>query len=225
SKSSRVQLSTNHNNSFYNTDIFSDVVVICDGHEIKAHRLMLSAHSEYFANQLNGPWKENSEQKVEIKDFDLSAICIASTIPMNNIAALKKHAMGIFGVAIDTGWSMDDFPLAVVVTYDTTPPEDRGLRDLVVATCHANIDKLLINDSFCKVLRTTIDFAADLVPFLHGNVHNSGYRCPSCRFRNNFKAVEVWMGAAANRGTESRSLATNKERNFGLMSSSLQNQI
>ncbi|KFA81333.1 hypothetical protein S40288_08303, partial [Stachybotrys chartarum IBT 40288] len=196
---------THYNSSYHNTELFSDVVVICDEHEIKAHRLVLSSHSKYFATQFNGPWKESSEQKVEITDFDIgiveamlefmykfdysasngtSAMIFDAQVyqiaDKYDIAALKQHAMGKFGVAIETGWSLHDFPLAVAVAYDTTPPEDRGLRDLVIATSYANIDKLLINDSFCKVLRTTIDFAADLVPFLHGNAQNPSYRCPSC---------------------------------------------
>ena len=60
-----------------------------------------------------------------------------------DIPALKAHSVHKFGVAITTGWSMDDFPLAVSVVYGSTPSGDRGLRDLVVGTSRTNIDKLL----------------------------------------------------------------------------------
>ncbi|KAM6513557.1 hypothetical protein FALCPG4_015951 [Fusarium falciforme] len=58
----------------YNTNTFSDAVVACDGQEFKVHRMILSAHSKYFAKELNGNWKESSEKKIDIKDFDASVV-------------------------------------------------------------------------------------------------------------------------------------------------------
>jgi speckle-type POZ protein len=91
--------------------------------------------------------------------------------------------MDKFGVAATTGWSMDDFPLAVSVVYGSTPSGDRGLRDSVVETCCTNIDKLLQHYSFCKLLRETPDFAADLIPVLCGrrSITIQRYECPSCQ--------------------------------------------
>ncbi|KAK7419798.1 hypothetical protein QQX98_003171 [Neonectria punicea] len=125
---------------YYNTDTLSDVVVTCDGQEFKVHGVILSAHSKYFATALNGKWKESSEKKIEIKDFDASVVeamlrfmysfdytntYSTSTMVYDaqvyqiadkyDVPALKEHSKAKFGVAITAGWSMDDFPLAITV--------------------------------------------------------------------------------------------------------------
>ncbi|KAF4974088.1 hypothetical protein FZEAL_8961 [Fusarium zealandicum] len=171
-----------------------DAVVVCDGRDFKAHRIILSAHSKCFAKELNGNWKESSERKIEIQDFDSSIVEAmihfmysfnydniygTSTMVFNaqvyqiadkyDISALKPHSKDKFGAAITTGWSMDDFPTAIAVVYESTPSGDRGLRDLAVETSHKNIDDLVTDDGFCELLRKTPDFAADLIPFLCGN--------------------------------------------------------
>lgn len=159
--------------------------------------------------------KESSERQIDIKDFDASVVeamlrfmysfdysniygtsTMVFDAQMYQIAdkydtpALKAQSKNKFTVAVATGWSMDDFPLAITVVYESTPPEDRGLRDLVVQTARENIDKLLEHDGFCKLIRETPDFAADLIPVLRvkpsGYIHR--YECPSCanKFRGEF---------------------------------------
>lgn len=97
-----------------------------------------------------------------------------------DIGSLKEHAKENFSAAVDTGWSMDDFPLAITLVYTTTPSEDRGLRDVVIRVSNLHIDDLLSKEYFCEVLRNTTEFAADLVLFLRtGGSHR--YRCPSCQ--------------------------------------------
>ncbi|KAH6953968.1 BTB/POZ protein [Ilyonectria sp. MPI-CAGE-AT-0026] len=194
---------------YYNTEILSDAVISCEGQEFKVHRLILSIHSQYFTKELNGPCKEASDKKIEIGDFDAGVVeamiqfmykfdyrnkCGTSTMVFDaqvyqiadkyNIQALKTLSKEKFGASIATGWSMDDFPLAIAVVYDSTLPEDRGLRDLAVETSHENIEKLLGHDEFCKVLRKIPDFAADLIPFLSGKhtSNSKSYRCPSCSY-------------------------------------------
>lgn len=44
-------------NSHYNTDALCDAVVVCEDREFQVHRVILSAHSEYFAKALGGAWK------------------------------------------------------------------------------------------------------------------------------------------------------------------------
>lgn len=98
-----------------------------------------------------------------------------------DIPALKAYSNEKFATAIDAGWSMDDFPLAISVVYDSTPAEDRGLRDLAVETARKNIDTLLEHDGFGELLRKTADFSADLIPFLCGKPSSNFrmYRCPA----------------------------------------------
>ncbi|KAF9776116.1 hypothetical protein IL306_005749, partial [Fusarium sp. DS 682] len=172
---------------YYNTDALSDVTVACDGQEFKAHRIILSTHSKCFAKALNGDWKvghipvvenapligfkESSERKIDIKDFDPSVVEAmlrfiysfdytntygTSTMVFDaqmyqiadkyDIPALKAESKNKFDLAVTTGWSMDDFPITVTVVYQSTPAEDRGLRDIVVETARKNIDELLKKD-------------------------------------------------------------------------------
>lgn len=97
-----------------------------------------------------------------------------------DIPALKAYSKENFATAVAAGWSMDEFPIAVSVVYDSTPVEDRGLRDLAVETARKNIETLLGRDGFCELLRKTADFAADLIPFLCDGVTSKILECPSC---------------------------------------------
>ncbi|KIL88490.1 hypothetical protein FAVG1_08571 [Fusarium avenaceum] len=176
--------------NYFNNDNLSDAIVRCEGSEFKVHRLILSCHSEYFAKQLEGPWKESLERAIDITDFDptvveamlhfmykfhytnvsgVSAMVFDAQVyqiaDKYGVHALKTYAKDKFGTAIKAGWSMDDFPVAINVVYTTTPLNDRGLRDLAVEMSHMNLDELTSRDDFCATLRTTPDFAADLVPF------------------------------------------------------------
>ncbi|KAI8648938.1 BTB domain-containing protein [Fusarium sp. Ph1] len=206
---------------YYNAAALSDAAVVCDDQEFKVHRVILSAHSKYFATELNGSWKESAEKKIEIKDFDVSVVEAmlrfmysfdysntygASTMVYEaqvyqiadkyDIPALKEHSKSKFGAAITTGWSLDDFPLAITVAYASTPSEDRGLRDLAVEVSRKNIDKLLGHDGFCELLRKTPDFSADLIPFLSGkpSTNTPRYKCPSCHheFRGEFSGMSYY---------------------------------
>lgn len=193
--------------TYYNTETLSDVIVVCEGEEFKVHKVILSAHSEYFAKQLSGAWKESLEGKIDIKDFDASVVegmlrfmysfdyastCGTSSMVFDaqmyqiadkyQIPSLKAHSMSRFGAAIATGWDMDDFSVAVSVVYNSTPSDDRSLRDLAVETSCANIEKLLQHDDFCKLLRETPDFSADLIPVLCDERQPTiqRYQCPFC---------------------------------------------
>lgn len=47
----------NSANRYYDAAALSDVLVVCDDHEFKVHRVILSAHSKYFTAELDGSWK------------------------------------------------------------------------------------------------------------------------------------------------------------------------
>ncbi|KAH7019639.1 BTB/POZ protein [Ilyonectria destructans] len=217
--------------SYYNTDTLSDVVVACNDQEFKVHGVILSAHSKCFAKALNGNWKESSQRKIDVKDFDASVVEAmlrfmysfdysniygTSTMAFDaqvyqiadkyDVPGLKAHSKDKFGAAITAGWSMDDFPLAVTVVYESTPSADRGLRDLVVETSQENIDKLLEHDGFCELIRKTPDFAADLIPFLCGKLSTTmpRYECPSChcKFGGEFSRVAYYCPSCATKRSD-----------------------
>jgi speckle-type POZ protein len=104
-----------------------------------------------------------------------------------DIPALMAESKKKFEISVTTGWSMDDFPLAVAVAYESVLP---GLRDIAVETASKNIDELIGKDGFCELIRTAPHFTADLIQFVCGK--SSGFRtqyeCPSCkkRFRGEF---------------------------------------
>jgi speckle-type POZ protein len=144
-----------------------------------------------------------------IYSFDYVDACDSSSMVFNaqvyriadkyDIPALKTYSKNKFASAITFGWNTDDFPGAVSLIYDTTPLEDRGLRDLVVDITWKNIDKLIGRDGFCELLRKTADFTADLILFLHGRTSKTSLelpstdpafcsRCPHCRNIND----EFW---------------------------------
>ncbi|KAF4987980.1 hypothetical protein FGRMN_10028 [Fusarium graminum] len=194
--------------SYSQDETFSDAVIRTEDTDFKVHRVILSCHSEYFAKQLDGPWKESSERVIVIKDFDttvvqamihfmyhfeymnssgVSAMVFDAQVyqiaDKYGFSALKEYAKSKFGTAIKTGWSMDDFAVSIDIVYTTTPLEDRGLRDLLVETATLNLDELVAKDGFCQALRTTADFAADLVPFTCSKPVEGllRYECPDCR--------------------------------------------
>ncbi|EXK33757.1 hypothetical protein FOXG_02915 [Fusarium oxysporum f. sp. lycopersici 4287] len=213
---------------YHNSDALSDVIVTCDGQEFKAHRVILSAHSKCFTKALNGDWKESSERKIDIKDFDPSVVeamlrFIYSFEYSNtygtssmvfdaqmwqiadkyDIPALMAESKKKFEIAVTTGWSMDDFPMAVTIVYDSALP---GLRDIVVETASNNIDKLICKDGFCELMRATPHFTADLIPCLcgksSGSVHQ--YKCPSCsnRFWGEFSGGSYYCPCCSNRRSD-----------------------
>lgn len=104
-----------------------------------------------------------------------------------DIPALMAESKKKFEIAVTTGWSMDDFPMAVTIVYESA---FSGLRDIVVVTASKNIDELLGKDGFLDLIRTTPHFTADLIPFLCGTSSGSVlmYKCPSCqkKFRGEF---------------------------------------
>ncbi|RSL81301.1 hypothetical protein CEP52_017228, partial [Fusarium oligoseptatum] len=88
-------------------------------------------------------YSNNSGSSTMVYDAQVYQIAHKYDIP-----ALKAHCKSKFGTAIATGWSLDDFPLAITVAYESTLSEDRGLRDLAVETSRKHIDKLLGHDGF-----------------------------------------------------------------------------
>jgi leucine-zipper-like transcriptional regulator 1 len=49
-------------------------IITSDNKELKAHKLILRAQSEYFKRMLANEWKENLENELHINDFDSTII-------------------------------------------------------------------------------------------------------------------------------------------------------
>ncbi|KAL9561936.1 hypothetical protein ACKAV7_013859 [Fusarium commune] len=97
------------------------------------------------------------------------------------IEALKRLSATKFRASMDENWKTDDFPAAIALAYTTTPPEDRGLRDITVQVAFNNIGTLMSRDAFCETLSDNPDLAADIIRFMHGKWSElEEYKCSSC---------------------------------------------
>lgn len=80
-----------------------------------------------------------------------------------DVPALKMLARQKFEESAKACWDMDDFPHAIAEVYKSTPPTDRGLRDLARDISLKNIKPLLKKQVFNNVLNEVVGFASDLV--------------------------------------------------------------
>ncbi|KAF5615980.1 ARM repeat protein [Fusarium sp. NRRL 25303] len=175
---------------YFNNTSLSDAVIKCGGRSFAVHSLVLFCHSEYFKKQLDGPWKESSERVIEIMDFDPAVVkamtlflyCFDYESPADSsammfhakvyqiadkygIEALKRLAAMKYRTSVEAGWEMDCFPEAIELAYTTTPPGDRGLRDIAVEIIFKRLGKLMTQDTFCGKMRDNSEIAADIIRF------------------------------------------------------------
>ncbi|KAF5710938.1 kelch 8 [Fusarium mundagurra] len=183
---------------YYNNKCLSDVVIRCQGQEFAAHSLVLFCHSDYFKKQLTGPWKESENKTIEIKDFGANIVeamlrfvyFFDYDVPPNTrtmvfhaevyqigdkygIEPLKKQALNKFEravneVDVDVGFA-GNLADTISIVYNTTPPGDRGLRDIVVQSSCTHFEYLISETTFKEVLGMIGDFSADLFSLINEN--------------------------------------------------------
>jgi hypothetical protein len=94
---------------------------------------------------------------------------------------LKQSAQEKFKTAVGTGWGMDDFPQVIREVYKSTPPNDRGLRDVVAKVAHEHIQDLLKKSDFHVALEEAVGFAADITRLQAQYLKK--YQCPNCYYQ------------------------------------------
>ena len=97
-----------------------------------------------------------------------------------NVPKLKSQARERFISGIETGWKSKDFPLAIADAYRKTAPTDRGLRDPIIKITLTHLDRLLQENGFKRILRQTVDFAADLLETQEPIARLKVHKCPNC---------------------------------------------
>ncbi|KAF4122719.1 BTB protein, partial [Geosmithia morbida] len=175
---------------YYNTDTLTDFVVVCGDQEFKVHGVILSGHSKYFATLFNGNWKESADKRITISDFepciveamlqfmysfdyDTDSTGLVHDAEVYQIAdkydvpGLKAHAQKKFSASLSGRWNVFGFFVAIPVVYESTPPTDRGLRDLVIEAAQRHMGEVIKEDGFDDLIRTAPDFAAELIPALY----------------------------------------------------------
>ncbi|EMD86655.1 hypothetical protein COCC4DRAFT_33157 [Bipolaris maydis ATCC 48331] len=200
---------------YYDSPTLSDGTITCDGKEFRIHKIVLSAQSKFFSNAFEGKWKESVEGTIPLNDDDVSAVeamlrflysfdydasgsvaDVASPMVFNvkvysiadkyDVPALKSIAREKFKESVKTCWNMDDFPHAIAEVYSSTPPNDQGLRDLIVEVACERITELLQKQGFRDVLGEAVGFASDLVKLQASKKRpnekqdRTKYRCPNC---------------------------------------------
>ncbi|KAK2471048.1 hypothetical protein H9L39_17279, partial [Fusarium oxysporum f. sp. albedinis] len=155
----------------------------------------------------DGDWpKESSDRVIEIMDFDPTIVeamarfiyCFGYESPADTsamvfhakvyqiadkygIEALKRLSASNYRTSIDEGWEAADFPTAIALAYITTPPEDRGLRDIAVDVAVKRLGTLMNRDTFRETLSDNTDLAADIIRFMHRKWGKVGeYKCSIC---------------------------------------------
>ncbi|KAF5974688.1 ARM repeat protein [Fusarium coicis] len=99
-----------------------------------------------------------------------------------DIEALKRLAATKYRTSIDAGWEMDSFPVAIELAYTTTPPSDRGLRDIAVEVAFKRLGNLMAQDRFCGMMRDNPDIAADIIRFTNRICERvKNYKCRTCK--------------------------------------------
>ena len=73
-------------------DYFTDVTLVTDGHSVKAHRVILSACSNYFHAILKtmGPWQHPVLLLQDVKATDLMALMVSSTCVVIFLAVVSS---------------------------------------------------------------------------------------------------------------------------------------
>ncbi|OJD32335.1 btb poz domain protein [Diplodia corticola] len=179
--------------SHFNSETFSDVDVVCANDDAyKCHRLVLS-QSPVLAKALDPQlgFKESTRGVIELNNDDPSAVkamleflyTFDYTDPngadyskillfdaemyalgeIYAISSLKKLAKKRFQDMFERPLDGHIIAPAIRAIYDTTPETDRGLRDVVVASCKPRIRSLLKDDDFNEMMDNVGPFGKDLL--------------------------------------------------------------
>lgn len=81
-----------------------------------------------------------------------------------NILGLKELAKTKFETLVTPSDRLIlDCPSAICEIYDTTPSEDRGLRDIVKDVCARHLQEIIHSNYWSLAARTRVDFTFDLL--------------------------------------------------------------
>jgi len=100
--------------------------------------------------------------------------------------SVKDAAREKFREAVQSQWSEAVFPDAVKLVYETTPQNDRGLRNVVTKLAAGHARELLAvdNDRFRTMMGQVADFGRDLSMELASlpqvGKDYTAYECPMC---------------------------------------------
>lgn len=128
---------------------------------------------------------DESHQAHNAMEFHVKAYAIGEKY---EAPALKKFALSEFGELVMENSSDRSFLRIVAAIYQSSPAEDRGLRDLAVDAVVAHQKALLSDDNNAwEIVMNLSDFAVDILPKLgqrqppkQDPIPIKTYYCPDC---------------------------------------------
>lgn len=179
------------------------------------HKKVLCSRSEFFGKACEGEFKEASSGVIDLSKDDPDAVkamlqfCYTTDYAYDaalhakvyaiaekyNIKPLKDLACTKFEIAADRDWYSPYFPVTIGFVYTSTPPDDRGLRDIVVKLSRDHLKPLLDRPEFESMMEDNGDFGKDLVKAIAHRLEPGAatYKCGACG-----KFMTAWLNPSRN---------------------------
>ncbi|CAK4030352.1 BTB POZ domain [Lecanosticta acicola] len=179
---------------YYNSPIFSDVVICFDNRRVYAHKIILSLASPYFRSAFAGLFRESSSKEMSLHDDDDHEAVdgmLRHIYGLDHGAAAQSpgpyFSLRIFAVAgkyglpklldkavqevwreLETGWDMPTFVPMVYSIYEEVPRHGGQLRGLVQGVCVKHFMDLMQMEEFEEMLLKVPDLSVQLLKVCYG---------------------------------------------------------
>ncbi|KAI8626743.1 BTB/POZ domain-containing protein [Xylariaceae sp. FL1651] len=133
--------------------------------EIRFTEGSMQAHWRVFEFMYTGEYSEDPHPGLSALDDDIltkhvRVYALADMFLMEN---LQKHALKKFESTIREQWVHEEFPNCVREIYESTPENNRGLRDIVLNTTREHLSELWEKTDFKGLVSNGGDFVVDLI--------------------------------------------------------------
>ncbi|KAF4627649.1 hypothetical protein G7Y89_g10503 [Cudoniella acicularis] len=174
--------------SFFDSGVFSDLVVRCQNDTYNLHRVILCSQSRFFMRRCNGEFEEAESGILELHDddpiivnamlrhlygfeyadgvhlpemiFNARIYGLADKYQIPNLKGLAKTK---FESVARAGWNTIEFPLSIEIIYESTPSSDRSLRDIATKLAVEHLTALFENnDAFLNTAGKVAEFRRDI---------------------------------------------------------------
>lgn len=195
----------------------TDLQLKCRSETFNVHKQVLCSRSEFFWKACKGGFKEASSGVIDLSEDDPDAVkamlqfCytidyaydtalhakVYAIAEKYNIKPLKDLARTKFEKAADRDWDSPYFPITTGFVYTSTPPDDRGLRDIVIKLSKDHLKSLLDRPEFESMMEDNGDFGKDLVKAIAHRLElepgTATYKCCACK-----KLTTAWLNPDRN---------------------------
>ncbi|KAH8698146.1 BTB/POZ protein [Phaeosphaeriaceae sp. PMI808] len=195
----------------------TDLRLKCGSGTFNVHKDVLCNWSDFFKKVCLGGFKEASSGVIDLSEDDSDAVKamlqffytidyaydtalhakVYAIAENYDIKPLKDLARVKFEKAADRDWDSPYFPTTISFVYTSTPPSDRGLRDIVIKRSKDHLNALLDSPEFGCMIEGNGVFGRDLVKAIaHRPEPEPGaatYKCAACG-----KSMTAWLNPSQN---------------------------